>query len=91
MTEEMERKEIISQLITQHKDNVKTNELLTILVMQMIELNKLNKQVIYYSGGDPKLTPKHIQEELDHLMAFVEARSEETQNIVKKLALPKPE
>ena len=91
MTEEMERKEIISQQIQTNKNLVSIIELLQVEILQNIEMNKLTREILRISGGRSKITMEELDTEMELLISHVEHSSEKAQKIVKQLALPKLE
>ena len=91
MTEEQENlanKSTISQLIKLNKNIVELKELLTIMVLQSIEMNKITKKLTYISGGSDTVSKAEIDEEFKYLMNYIECHIDRVKEITKFQALP---
>jgi len=88
--EEMFNRKTVSLLIQINKNLKNQEELLIVVALQLIELNRLVKKLNYISGTDSGVTEKELKEELEFLKGYVEKYSEEPSKMTKLLYLPKP-
>jgi hypothetical protein len=87
MTEQLREIASINNLIAIHKEQVKTNEYLLCLILQMMEMNEINRQVLQISGGAPTTTKKNMDKEVEFLSSHVETYCDKAKEIVKLASL----
>jgi hypothetical protein len=78
---------LVNSITALGKEQVKTNEYLLCLILQMMEMNEINRQVLQISGGAPVTTKKNMDKEVEFLNQHVEQYCGEAKKIVKLASL----
>lgn len=80
---------IASLLANIEKRMQEEREILLVMVLQGIEMNKLMKKLNYISGTDTSVSLKEVEEEFAFLRNHIDTFAEEVKEVVQKIsALP---
>lgn len=81
---------ITAELIKIEKDIRKLNECLMVLIQQTIQSNKIAKKCMFVQFNIKDLTDNEVAEEFEKVKQIIEAHSDETIDLAKKLMLGSP-